>query len=73
MMGHMWARNYDNYLLKGTSISDFRQLSGEKGYYTKIRKAYHRAGEKCNRCGTIIKRNKVGGRSTHFCPVCQKI
>lgn len=58
--------------LKGTSISDFRQLSGEKGYYSKIRKAYRKTGEKCSRCDKIIKRAKLGGRSAHFCSNCQK-
>ena len=59
--------------LKGESFSDFRRLSGEKGYFDKARKVYRRAGEKCSRCGTIIKKGKIAGRSTHFCPKCQKI
>jgi len=59
--------------LGGESISDFRGLSGEKGYFDKERKVYRREGEKCNRCGTIIKRLKIAGRSAHFCPNCQKI
>jgi formamidopyrimidine-DNA glycosylase len=59
--------------LGGESISDFRRISGGKGYFDKERKVYRRKGEKCSRCGTIIKRIKIGGRSAHFCPVCQKI
>jgi len=59
--------------LKGESFSDFRRLSGEKGYFDKARKVYRREGGKCSRCGTIIKRVKLGGRSAHFCPTCQKI
>jgi formamidopyrimidine-DNA glycosylase len=59
--------------LKGESISDFRRLSGEKGYFDKARKVYRKTGEKCIRCGTIIKRVKIGGRSAHFCPKCQKL
>jgi formamidopyrimidine-DNA glycosylase len=58
--------------LQGESISDFRTLSGERGYYDKARKVYRREGKKCSRCGTIIKRLKIGGRSAHFCPKCQK-
>jgi len=58
--------------LGGESISDFRRISGEKGYFDKERKVYRREGEKCSRCGTIIKRLKKGGRSAHFCPNCQK-
>lgn len=59
--------------LQGVSISDFRRLSGERGYYDKARKVYRREGEKCHRCRTIIKRVKLAGRSAHFCPECQKI
>lgn len=59
--------------LRGESISDFRDLEGKKGYFDKIRKAYRREGEKCPRCGTQIKRIKLGGRSAHFCPKCQKL
>lgn len=59
--------------LKGESFSDFRTTSGEKGNFDSIRKAYRREGEKCSRCGTVIKRIKMGGRSAHFCPNCQKI
>jgi formamidopyrimidine-DNA glycosylase len=57
---------------KGESISDFRRISGEKGGFDPLRKVYRREGEKCPRCGTIIKRIKIGGRSAHFCPKCQK-
>lgn len=59
--------------LGGESISDFRRISGEKGYFDKERKVYRREGEKCRRCGTIIKRLKIGGRSTYFCPSCQLV
>lgn len=58
--------------LRGESISNFRDLQGKKGYFDKMRKVYRREGEKCSRCGTIIKRIKIAGRSAHFCPKCQK-
>ena len=57
--------------LRGTSTSDFRDTAGEKGYYTEARIVYQREGEPCPRCGTKIKRVKLGGRSAHFCPKCQ--
>ncbi|MEK7481940.1 MAG: zinc finger domain-containing protein [Patescibacteria group bacterium] len=38
-----------------------------------MRKTYQKEGEPCPRCGTLIKRVKIGGRSAHFCPKCQKI
>lgn len=59
--------------VKGESISDFRRISGEKGGFDPLRKVYRREGEKCSRCGTIIQRKKIAGRSTHFCPKCQKL
>ncbi len=58
--------------LGGESISDFRRPSGEKGGFDVLRKVYRREGEKCLRCGTEIKRKKMGGRSAHYCPNCQK-
>jgi formamidopyrimidine-DNA glycosylase len=59
--------------LRGESISDFRDLGGNKGMFDQARKVYGREGEKCFRCGSEIKRLKIGGRSAHFCPCCQKI
>jgi len=59
--------------LRGESFSDFRDLAGRKGNFDKRRKVYRREGEKCLRCGGIIKRLKMGGRSAHFCPDCQKL
>ena len=59
--------------LRGESISDYRDPAGRKGRFDEMRKVYRRGGEKCSRCGIKIKRAKIGGRSAHFCPVCQKI
>jgi len=59
--------------LKGTSISDFRLIDGSKGHYQTERKAYQRHGKKCSRCGGEIQRKKMGTRSAHFCPTCQKL
>ena len=57
---------------KGESISDFRRISGEKGGFTSLRKVYRREGEECLRCGTLIKKLQLGGRSAYFCPKCQQ-
>jgi formamidopyrimidine-DNA glycosylase len=57
--------------LKGDSFSDFRTVSGEKGGYHSVARVYGKQGEKC-KCGGTIKRIKQGGRSTFFCPKCQK-
>jgi len=59
--------------LRGTSTADFRDTSGEKGRYGDVILAYRRTGLPCRRCKTPIKRIKIGGRSAHFCPKCQKI
>jgi formamidopyrimidine-DNA glycosylase len=58
-------------LLRGSSISDFVDTDGEPGEYQQHHRAYGREGEKCYRCGSIIRRAIVAGRSSHFCPKCQ--
>ncbi|MDO8639467.1 MAG: DNA-formamidopyrimidine glycosylase [bacterium] len=58
--------------LKGDSMSDYRLISGEKGGYQNIQKVYQQEGNDCQRKdGGIIKRIKIGGRSSRFCPKCQ--
>jgi formamidopyrimidine-DNA glycosylase len=59
--------------LGGESFADYRNIDGEKGRFDDEKEAYRREGEKCSRCGTIITRKKIGGRSTCFCPSCQKL
>lgn len=57
--------------LRGTSISDYRDIEGKKGKFGETRKVYRKEGQKCERCKGIIKREKIGSRSAHFCPACQ--
>lgn len=57
--------------MRGTSTSDFRDTSGEKGAFGKFLKAYQRTGQKCERDDGVIERIVVGGRGTHYCPVHQ--
>jgi len=59
--------------LQGSSISDYRLPSGEKGEFGRVLKVYRKEEESCSRCGTKIKRLKLGGRSAHFCPNCQTL
>lgn len=59
--------------LRGTSVGDYLDASGEKGGYAKELKVYGREKEKCFGCGETIKRIKIGGRSSYFCPKCQKL
>ena len=58
--------------LRGESFSDWRDLQGEKGFFDDYRKVYQREGEKCCFCRELIIRKKIGSRSAHFCPKCQK-
>ncbi len=53
----------------GTSISDYRSIEDQKGEFQNFLRVYHK--EHC-RCGTNIKKIKMAGRSTYFCPECQK-
>jgi formamidopyrimidine-DNA glycosylase len=58
--------------MRGSSISDFVDAEGVAGEYQQHHKAYGREGEKCFRCGAKIRRIIVAGRSSYFCPVCQR-
>jgi formamidopyrimidine-DNA glycosylase len=58
----------------GSSLRDHRQTSGELGYFQHSFQVYDREGEKCQSpgCGGIVKRFTQNGRSTFWCPKCQK-
>jgi formamidopyrimidine-DNA glycosylase len=56
----------------GTTFSDFRDLEGVNGNYGGQSWVYRRSGQPCRRCGTPISREKLSGRSTHWCPTCQR-
>jgi len=58
--------------MRGTSDSDYRDTSGAPGNFQKVLKVYQREGQKCRKCGTIVKRIKMGQRSVFYCPKCQK-
>jgi formamidopyrimidine-DNA glycosylase len=57
--------------LRGSSISDFVDSEGNPGGYQGRHRVYHRHGRPCFRCGAVIRRMLVAGRSSHFCPRCQ--
>ena len=56
----------------GTTFSDFRDLEGINGNYGGQALVYRRSGKSCRKCGEKILREKICGRSTHWCPNCQK-
>ena len=58
--------------LGGSTIRDYVGGSGLMGNYQHEFRVYGRTGEPCGRCGTPIERIVLAGRSTHFCPRCQK-
>jgi formamidopyrimidine-DNA glycosylase len=56
----------------GTTVSDYRRADGREGEFQHRLKVYDREGKPCKRCGATIKRITAAGRSTYFCPNCQK-
>ncbi|MFZ1008843.1 MAG: bifunctional DNA-formamidopyrimidine glycosylase/DNA-(apurinic or apyrimidinic site) lyase, partial [Candidatus Sulfotelmatobacter sp.] len=58
--------------LGGSSISDYVDADGEEGFFQLQHRVYGREGEPCLVCKTPIKRIVIAGRSSHYCPNCQK-
>ncbi len=58
---------------KGSSISDYVDADGERGWFQIQHQVYGRKGEPCTRCGRPIRRIVIGQRGTHYCPKCQRI
>ena len=58
--------------LGGSSISDYVDADGEEGFFQLQHRVYGREGEKCLICKTPIRRVVLVGRSSHYCPRCQK-
>jgi formamidopyrimidine-DNA glycosylase len=58
--------------LGGSSVSDYVDADGEEGFFQLQHRVYGREGESCLVCKTPIKRVVIGGRSSHYCPKCQK-
>ncbi|MBC1242157.1 DNA-formamidopyrimidine glycosylase [Nostoc sp. 2RC] len=56
----------------GTTFSNFLNVKGVNGNYGGVAWVYNRAGELCRICDTPIMRIKLAGRSSHFCPQCQR-
>ena len=56
----------------GSSLRDYRQTDGELGYFQHRFQVYDRKGEPCARCDTPIERLVQSGRSSFYCPNCQR-
>jgi formamidopyrimidine-DNA glycosylase len=59
-------------VLGGSSISDYVDADGEEGFFQLHHRVYGREGELCLVCKTPIKRIVIAGRSSHYCPKCQR-
>ena len=58
--------------LGGSSVSDYVDADGVRGFFQLEHRVYLRTGQPCLTCGTPIRRILLAGRGTHFCPVCQR-
>lgn len=56
----------------GTTFKDFSDTDGHAGNFTNYLKVFGKQNTPCERCGGIIKKIRIAGRGTHFCPNCQK-
>jgi formamidopyrimidine-DNA glycosylase len=58
--------------LGGSSVSDYVDADGMRGFFQLEHCVYLRTGQPCRQCETPIRRIVVGGRGTHYCPQCQR-
>ena len=58
----------------GSTMATYVKADGTKGdYLEKFAQVFHREGQPCPRCSTVIIKTKVAGRGTHLCPHCQEL
>jgi len=62
----------DAIALGGSSVSNYVDADGVKGFFQLEHRVYLRGGQPCLVCGTPIRRIVLGGRGTHYCPDCQR-
>ncbi len=58
--------------LGGSSVSDYVDAAGARGFFQLQHRVYMRTGQPCLVCQTPIRRLVLAGRGTHYCPVCQR-
>ncbi len=58
--------------LGGSSVSDYVDAAGVRGFFQLEHMVYGRAGEPCRTCARPLKKLIVGGRTTVYCPICQR-
>jgi len=59
--------------LMGTSVDSYSGVNGQTGRFQKYLRVYNNEKLPCERCGTAIRREKIGSRSAHYCPRCQRL
>lgn len=57
---------------RGTTIRDYADAGGNAGTHQHFLRVYGREGKNCPNCGAVIARKKIAGRSSYFCPGCQR-
>lgn len=74
LTGHIRETIHDAIAAGGSSLRDYRQADGSLGYFQHRFAVYDREGEPCHRtaCGGIVRRILQAGRSTFYCPACQR-
>ncbi|PEB40544.1 DNA-formamidopyrimidine glycosylase [Bacillus pseudomycoides] len=55
----------------GSTIRTYINSQGQIGSFQELLNVYGRKGEPCVTCGNVIEKTVVGGRGTHYCPMCQ--
>jgi formamidopyrimidine-DNA glycosylase len=58
---------------RGTTVRLYRDVSGRPGKHQNYLRVFEKHGEPCPGCGSVVVRENVAGRPTHFCPMCQLI
>ncbi len=56
----------------GSTLMDYRDVDGREGSFQRLHRVYQREGQPCKKCGSLIRRIHAAGRSTFFCPKCQR-
>jgi formamidopyrimidine-DNA glycosylase len=70
--GSLQAVLHEAIALGGSSVSDYVDADGAKGFFQLEHKVYQRTGQPCLVCGTPVRKIVMGGRSTHYCSNCQR-
>lgn len=56
----------------GSTARDYINVEGQVGTFLNVANVYRRTGLPCKKCKGVVERMKIGGRSSHFCRICQK-